>query len=52
MEIESSKDKIQCTDVATVVWLGGSIPEQGTMDAIEQLFLELIVFTSNQLDQL
>ena len=43
-EVELNKDKMQCTDVATVVWLGDPIPEQGTLDAIEQLLLESTEF--------
>ena len=38
MEADLSKDKVQCTGTATAVWLRGTITEQGTLDAIEQLF--------------
>ena len=51
-EVELTKDKIQCTDVATSLWLGGPIPEQGTLDAIEQLLLESTAFKAHNIDQL
>ena len=51
-EAELTKDKIQCTNVATAVWLGVPIPEQGTLDAIEQLLLESTAFKAHNIDQL
>ena len=51
-EAELTKDKIQSTDVATAVWLGGPIPEQSTLDAIEQLLLDSPVFKEYKIDQL
>lgn len=52
MEADLSKDKVQCTGTATAVWLRGTITEQGTLDAIEQLFLELIEFMLSHIDPL
>lgn len=51
-EAELTKDKIQCTNVATAVWLGVPILEQGTLDAIEQLLLESTAFKAHNIDQL
>ena len=51
-EAELTKDKIQSTDVATAVWLGGPIPEQSTLDAIEQLLLDSTAFKEQNIDQL
>ena len=51
-ESELTKDKIQSIDVATAVWLGGPIPEQSTLDAIEQLLPDSPVFKEYKIDQL
>ena len=39
---------MQSTDTAIVVWLGGSIPEQATLEVIE---LECIEFQRYKIDQ-
>ena len=50
-EAELTKDKIQSTETAIAVWLGGPIPEQTTLEAIEQTLLESKEFQRYDIDQ-
>ena len=50
-EVELTKNKIQSTETAIVVWLGGLIPEQATLEAIEQTLLESKEFQRYNIDQ-
>ena len=50
-EIDLIKNKIQYTNTATVVWLGGPIPEQATLEAIEQTLLESKEFEKYDINQ-
>ena len=50
-EAELAKDKIQSTKTMIAVWLGGSIPEQATLDAIEQTLLESYEFQRYDINQ-
>ena len=46
-----TKDKIQSTETAIAVWLGGPIPAQATLEAIEQTLLESTEFKRYDIDQ-
>ena len=46
-----TKYKIQSTETAIAVWLGGPIPEQATLEAIEQTLFESKEFQRYDIDQ-
>ena len=50
-EAELTKDKIQSTETAIAVWLGGPISEQATLHAIEKTLLESDNFQRYDIDQ-
>ena len=50
-EANLARDKMQSTDTAIVVWLGGSIPEQATLEVIEHTLLESKEFQRYKIDQ-
>ena len=50
-EAELTKDKIKSTETAIAVWLGGLVPEQATLDAIEESLLESDEFQRYDIDQ-
>ena len=50
-KVEFTKDKIQCIDTATTVWLGGPIPEQFALEIIDQTLLESKEFARVYINQ-
>ena len=49
-DADLTRDKIQSTDTAIAVWLGGPIPEQSTLEAIEQILLDSAEFKRLEVD--
>ena len=50
-KVELTKDKMQCIDTATTVWLGGPIPEQFALEIIDQTLLESKEFARSYINQ-
>ena len=50
-DTDLTRDKIQSTDTAIAVWLGGPIPEPTTLEAVEQILLNSKEFKRLEVDQ-
>ena len=50
-EAKLTKEKIQSTETAITVWLGGQISEHATLEAIEETLLESDEFQRYDIDQ-
>ena len=49
-DTELTRDKIQSTDTAIVVLLGGTIPEQATLEVLEHIILDSTEFKRLDVD--